>query len=459
MQRQQHGEQRHWMLVTLACMLGQIGLPGGGFGLSYHYSGGGAPTANGPALPGITDGSAGATLQPWPENGPAPVIPIARFTDMLENPGAEFDFNGRRATYPDVKMVYWVGGNHFCHHQDRNRQVRAWRKVQTFVVHDFQWTATARHSDIVLPCTSSYERNDIETVGDYSGGHILAMKKAVEPVFEARNDYDIFAALAARAGREQAFTEGRSEMAWLRSLYDAARAQARTKRVEMPEFDAFWNGQGYVAFTPTPQAMEFVRHKAFRDDPLLNPLGTPSGRIEIYSRNIERMNYADCPPHPTWMEPSERLGMANQPYPLHVASSHPRSRLHSQLCGTSLRAGYAVAGREPCLINPADAAARGIANGDVVRVFNGRGQILAGAVVTDDIMPGVIRLNEGAWYDPVESGSPNTLCRYGDVNVLTQDIGTSKLAQGTSALTVLADVEKYQGTPPPVGVFEAPAMA
>jgi len=171
------------------------------------------------------------------------------------------------------------------------------------------------------------------------------------------------------------------------------------------------------------------------------------------------MNYADCPPHPTWMEPSERLGMANAPRPLHLASSHPRSRLHSQLCGTVLRAGYAVAGREPCLINPADAAARGIADGDVVRVFNARGQVLAGAVVTDDIMPGVIRINEGAWYDPVESGAPNTLCRYGDVNVLTQDIGSSKLAQATSALTVLAEVEKYQGPPPAVQVFQAPAMA
>jgi trimethylamine-N-oxide reductase (cytochrome c) len=458
LQRQHLGEQRHWMLVTLACMLGQVGLPGGGFGLSYHYASGGAPTANGPALPGITDGSrAGGAA--WLSSAGAASIPLARIVDMLENPGAEFDFNGRRAKYPDVQMSYWAGGNPFAHHQDRNRMVKAWRKLKTFVVQDFQWTATARHADIVLPCTTSYERNDLEMVGDYANSHVLAMKKVIDPVFEARNDYDIFAALAAKAGKEQAFTEGRNEMAWLRSFYEAARTQARSRRIEMPEFEAFWNGPGIFAFPVTDAAKAFVRHKAFRDDPLLNPLGTPSGKIEIYSRNIERMQYADCPPHPTWMEPIERTGMASQPWPLHVATSHPRSRLHSQLNGTVLRDGYAVAGREPCLINPADAAARGIANGDIVRVFNGRGQILAGAVVTDDIMPGVVRVNEGGWHDPAEPGTANTLCRYGDINVLTPDLGTSKLAQGNCGHTVLAQVEKFQGAAPAVQVFQAPAMA
>lgn len=460
MQRQHHGEQAHWMLVTLAAMLGQIGLPGGGFGLSYHYASGGAPSANSPALPGITDGSAatgGATA--WLSSAGAASIPLARVVEMLERPGAEFDFNGRKSTFPDVRMAYWAGGNPFAHHQDRNRMVKAWRKLETFVVQDFQWTATARHADIVLPCTTAYERNDIEMVGDYAASHILAMKKVVEPVFEARDDYAIFAALAAKAGKEQAFTEGRSEMAWLRGFYEAARAQARSKRVDMPEFDAFWNGAGYVAFEVPKAAKEFVRHKAFREDPLLNPLGTPSGRIEIFSRNIERMGYADCPPHPTWMEPVERLDGPNAAFPLHLATSHPRLRLHSQLAGTSLREGYAVAGREPCLINTADAAARGIATGDVVRVFNNRGQILAGAVVTDDIRPGVIRVNEGGWYDPVESGSDNTLCRYGDVNVLTPDLGTSKLAQGNCGHTAIANVEKYQGAAPAPQVFAAPAGA
>lgn len=126
----------------------------------------------------------------------------------------------------------------------------------------------------------------------------------------------------------------------------------------MPDFDTFWNGDGIVEF-PVTVGREFVRYSTFREDPLLNPLGTPTGLIEIYSTNIERMGYDDCPPHPTWMEPAERLGGPNAKYPLHVATSHPKGRLHSQLAATTVRQSYEVNGREPCLINPADAQAGG----------------------------------------------------------------------------------------------------
>jgi len=458
LQRQHHGEQAHWMLVTLASMLGQIGLPGGGFGLSYHYANGGAPSADSPVMPGITDGGkAGGAA--WLTSGGAATIPVARVVDMLLNPGKPFDFNGKRANYPDVKMAYWVGGNPFAHHQDRNRMVKAFQKLETFIVQDFQWTATARHADIVLPATTSYERNDIEHVGDYSMRAILAMKKAVEPLFEARNDYDIFAGIAKRLGKEKEFTEGKSEMDWIKSFYNAALEQAKAKKIDMPAFDAFWNGAGVVEFPIPAAAKAFVRHGKFREDPLLNPLGTPSGRIEIYSKNIEKMAYDDCPAHPTWMEPVERLGGPTTKMPLHIASSHPKGRLHSQLCGTVMRDTYAVAGREPCLINPKDAKARGINNGDVVRVFNGRGQILAGAKVTDTIRPGVVCVNEGGWYDPADPTKPGSLDRYGDVNVLTVDMGTSKLGQGNCGHTAVGDVEKFKGEAPKPMVFAAPKAA
>jgi trimethylamine-N-oxide reductase (cytochrome c) len=211
-------------------------------------------------------------------------------------------------------MVYWVGGNPFVHHQQRNRMLEAWHRVETFVVHDSQWTPTARHADIVLPATTAYERNDMDAVGDYSSRYILAMKKVIDPVFEARNDYDIFAAISERFGKGKEFTEGKSEMDWLRSFYDAALTQAKAKKIPMPEFDAFWNGDGFVEFPVDAAAKSFVRYKKFRDDPLLDPLGTPTGKIEIFSRNIEKMGYDDCPPHPTWMEPVERLGGPNAKY-------------------------------------------------------------------------------------------------------------------------------------------------
>ncbi len=459
MQRQHHGEQAHWMLVTLASMLGQIGLPGGGFGLSYHYANGGAPSADSPVMPGITDGGKAVAGAAWLSESGAASIPLARIVDMLLNPGKPFDFNGKRANYPDIKLAYWVGGNPFAHHQDRNRMVQAFQKVETFIVQDYQWTATARHADIVLPATTTLERNDIEHVGDYSMRAIMAMKKVIDPVFEARNDYDIFADISKRLGKEKEFTEGKSEMDWIRSFYNAALSQAKTKKIDMPTFDAFWKGAGVVEFPIPAAAKTFVRHGKFREDPMLNPLGTPSGRIEIFSRNIEKMAYDDCPPHPTWMEPIERLDGPKAKFPLHIATSHPKNRLHSQLCGTVLRNDYAVAGREPCLINPKDAKARGIKDGDVVRVFNDRGQILAGAKLSEAIRPGVIRICEGGWYDPADPAKPGSLDRYGDVNVLTVDIGTSKLAQGNCGHTATGEVEKYKGEAPKPMVFVAPKAA
>ncbi len=458
LQRQQYGEQRHWMLVTLAAMLGQIGLPGGGFGFSYHYANGGAPSADAPVLTGITDGGKAKEGAAWMTENGAATIPCARVVDMLLNPGKEFDFNGAKAKYPDVKMAYWAGGNPFVHHQDRNRMVAAWKKLDTFIVQDFQWTPTARFADIVLPATTSYERNDIESVGDYAGSAIIAMKKVVDPVFESRNDYDIFAAIAAKLGKEKEFTEGKSEMDWVQSFYDAALTQAKAKKIAMPEFDAFWSGTGVVEF-PVTSGKDFVRYAKFREDPLLEPLGTPSGLIEIYSKNIEKMGYDDCGPHPMWYEPAERLGGPTTKYKLHIAASHPKSRLHSQLCGTKLRETYAIAGHEPCWINPKDAAARGISDGDVVRVYNDRGQILAGAKVTEAMRPGVIRVNEGGWYDPLEPGKPGTLCKYGDVNVLSMDIGTSKLAQGNCGHSIVGEVEKYSGPAVTVDVFAPPESA
>ena len=387
----------------------------------------------------------------WLTESGAASIPLARIVDRLENPGTPVDVNAKRQTYPDVKMTYWTGGNPFAHHQDRNRMVRAWQTFETVVVQDFQWTATARQADIVLPATTSCERNDIEQYGHCSLKAIVAMKKVIEPVFEART-IRIFAALAERLGQRDAFDEGRSEMDWIKEFFSSAEDQANGLGVDIPDFDAF-REQGFAEFPVTEEGRSCMRYADFRADPLLEPLGTPTGVMEIDSKNIEKTGYDDCPPHPTWMEPVERLDGPGANYPLHVAVSHPRSRLHSQLSGTRLRKTYAIADREPCPINTEDAAARGIADGDVVRIFNDRGQMLAGAKVTDAIRPGVIRVNQGGWYDPQDPGSPGTLDVCGDVNCLTVDMGISKLAQANCGHTALADIEKLTGDLPRVRVF------
>jgi len=373
---------------------------------------------------------------------------------MLLAPGEPFDYNGRSLRYPDIRLVYWAGGNPFHHHQDLNRLLRAWRKPETIVAHEQVWNAHARFADIVLPATSTLERCDL---GFASRDPLfVAMKPVIPAPGEARDDYDIFAALARRLGCAEAFTEGRDTMAWLRHLYDESATRMAQAGAELPAFDEFWE-RGYARL-PDPPAPP-VMLAGFRADPDAHPLATPSGRIELYSERIAGFGYDDCPGHAVWREPAEWLGSPlTARYPLHLVSDQPYTKLHSQLDFSAYSRSAKVAGREPVWLNPDDARSRGIAGGDVVRVFNDRGACLAGAVVTDALMRGVAKLSTGAWYDPVEPGVPGSLEKHGNPNVLTRDAGTSRLAQGCAAQSCLVEVERFRGTPPEVSAFAMPAL-
>jgi biotin/methionine sulfoxide reductase len=372
---------------------------------------------------------------------------------MLLNPGATYEFNGRRDVYPDIKLVYWAGGNPFHHHQDLNRLRRGWQRPQTIIVNESWWTPTARHADIVLPATTTLERNDVG--GSSRDPFIFAMRKAIEPAGEARSDFDIFRALAARLGYEQTFTEGRDEMAWCQWIYDRVRAGAADKGVELPGFQQFWT-EGHVELPPP--AHDFTLFEDFRRDPDRHPLKTPSGRIEITSETIAGFGYDDCPMHPTWMAPAEWLGSPRaRLWPLHLVTHQPTARLHSQMDPGPVSQKAKVAGREAIRLNPADAASRNIKHGDLVRVFNDRGACLAGAVLDDGVMPQVAVMATGAWFDPAEAaGAPE---RHGNPNVLTLDTGTSRLTQGPSALSALVEVERWTGAVAPVQAFTKPLLA
>ena len=449
-QRADHGEQPYFMIVTLASMLGQIGLPGGGFGLAYHYDGAGSPQSR---MPSYGSGLGGLSAGSAPKNMP-PTFPVARISDALLNPGGTIDFNGGKITFPDIKLVYWTGGNPFHHQQDRNKLVKAWQKPETVIVHEMFWT------DIVLPTATTFEQEDIEGLGDYSARFIYPIHKVIDPLFESKPTFDICAAIADRLGYGMKYTEGKSNMDWIEGFYNAAVKQAKTKKIEIPDFKAFWEGGSYVEFEVPASAKKWVRHAEFREDPLLEPLGTATGKIELYCKAIEKMGYDDCPPHAAWIEPVEWLGSKKaKQFPLHLLSPHPKDRLHSQTNNVaSLRKRYAIQDREPIWMNDKDAGARGIKHGDLVRVFNDRGEVLAGAYVTDRLRPGVVRLREGGWYDPQEPGKAGSLCKYGHVNVLTIDKGSSKLAHGNIANTALVQVEKFTGTAPKVTAFDAPAQ-
>jgi biotin/methionine sulfoxide reductase len=318
-------------------------------------------------------------------------------------------------------------------------------------VHEPWWTATARHADIVLPATTSLERNDIGCAPRDS--FVITMQQAIDPVGDARSDFAIFSELARRLGCDAAYTEGRDEMGWLRYIYERWHKQVRANQATIPEFDCFWR-DGWLEI---PQrAEEYVLFSEFRADLEEHKLATPSGRIELFSARIASFGYDDCPAHPTWLEPAEWLGGTSaEKYPLHLISSQPRYRLHSQMDPGPVSAQGKVAGREAVAISPADAKWRGIADGDVVRVYNSRGACLAGAVVTDAVSEGVLRLSCGAWYDPA-SLDDDAICLHGNANVLTRDQGTSKLSQGPSCATALVQVERFKRTVPPVRAFVPP---
>ncbi|MBI3826941.1 MAG: molybdopterin guanine dinucleotide-containing S/N-oxide reductase [Candidatus Rokubacteria bacterium] len=445
LQRIEHGEQAPWLGVTLAAMLGQIGLPGGGFGQGYGSLGyvGRAPLRLGP--PALPQGA----------NPVRAFIPFARVADMLLHPGEAFDFDGQRLVYPGIRLVYWSGGNPFHHHQHIGRLRRALARPDTIVVHDPFWTPMARHADVVLPATMTLERDDIG--GSPNDSCLIAMRRAVAPHGEARNEYAIFSDLAAALGVGARFTEGRDDMAWLRHLYEGWRASLADRGgPALPPFDEFW-AAGSVE-VPDLES-DLVLFDAFRADPERAPLGTPSGRIEIFSATIDKFGYDDCPGHPTWMPPTEWLGspLAAR-YPLHLIANNPTTRLHSQLDVGAFSQAAKVQGREPIRLHPTDAAARGIRSGDVVRVFNDRGSCLAGAVVSDTVRPGVVQLSTGAWYDPLDPTDPDSMCVHGNPNVLTFDRGTSRLAQACSGQHCLVEVERWTAPLPPIRAYDPPAI-
>ncbi|MBU2875470.1 molybdopterin-dependent oxidoreductase [Marinobacter salexigens] len=443
--RQDNGEQPYWAAIAVASMLGQLGLPGGGIGFGYS-----AMNAIGANYQGIP----GASL-PQGKNPIESFIPVARITDLLLHPGKRFEYNGMVGTYPDIRLVYWAGGNPFHHHQNLVRMRRAWQKPETIIVHEWCWNAQAKHADIVLPAATFLERNDIASSS--RDPFLVYMQKAAEPVGQSLTDYEIFSALAEELGAREAFTEGRDEEQWLQVIYDETRQKASGSGIELPTFEAF-KAKGWFenSMPKEPQ----VLMKAFRENPEANPLGTPSGKIEIFSETVAGFGYEECPGFPFWSEPKEWLGQESPEYPLHLISNQPKNKLHSQLDHGSYSRKSKINGREPVVIHPVDAKARNIVDGSLVRLFNGRGACLCSAVVSDEVRPRVLQLSTGAWFDPPLPEDSAISCRHGNPNVLTRDQGTSRLAQGPSALSCLVEVELFEGdaSTMPMGAFSPPAI-
>ena len=444
LQRAEHGEQPVWAAIALAALLGQIGLPGGGFGHGYGSMG------------DLGSASAYVNLPLVPE-GRNPVrsfIPVARIADLLLHPGETFDYDGAVHTYPDIRLVHWAGGNPFHHHQDLNRLRRALARPDTILVQEPYWTAMARHADLVFPATTSFERNDIGS--GRADARIVAMHQAVPPHGDALSDHRVLTGLAERLGIGDAFTDGLDERGWLVRLYAQLCTALRAEGIEAPSFETFWS-EGSLEI-PDVEA-DRVLFDAFRADPAASPLRTPSGRIELFSEAVAAFRYDDCPGHPSWLESDEWLGSPRaRRFPLALVANNPATRLHGQLDLGPYSQAAKVRGREPVRIHPTDAAARGIAEGDVVRLYNDRGSCLAGAVLSTDVRAGVVQLSTGAWFDPDDPSAERAMCVHGNPNVLTRDVGTSRLSQGCSGQHALVEVERFAGVVPAVRAFTPPRI-
>ena len=461
LQRADHGEQPFWMITVLNAMLGHIGKTGLGFDFSLAYHCEGVNYKVAPVLKGISTAVNPEYTKKY-SNGPWAKysnywIPTSRSIEALQNPGKVIDYNGGKLTLPHMRVLYFAAGSPLTRSQDANNAVDSFKKVDTIITAEPYWTSQAKMSDIIFPVAIETERTDISDTSP-TREFILARKAITSPVGESQSDFWICKELCKRWGYEEVFTEGKDEFGWVKHFYEDAQKQAKALHVPMPSFEKFWE-KGYVQFPKDDNSEEYYTRLAdFVKNPHRNKLGTPSGKIQIYSPRIASYNYDDCKGYPSWIEPIEWLGSkVAEDYPLHIVSPHSKYRLHSQLNNSLIRGFNEVSGREPILMHPKNAKKRGLKTNDIVRVFNTRGEVLAGVIVTSTVREDVAILCEGAWYSPVEWGE-KSLCLHGNANILTIDKGASKLSQSNIAHTCLAQVEKYEDEILPVNAFVKPKI-
>jgi len=422
MQRRAYGEQAVRGGCVLAAITGNVGIPGGwAGGMALQAPDGGPvwivfPTGQNPVKAQIASFL-------WSEA-------VLRGKDMGPADGVV----GAEKLGTNIKMIYAVACNALINqHSNINRSAKILQDeklVEFLVVQDNFLTTTGRFADILLPACTQFETWGLADGWKY-GDEVILMPKIVEPPFETKSDYQICAEIAKRLGLYDAYTEGRSERDWIAWGIETYR---KTRFPNIPRLDEFERSNiGVYSVPVTKPAVAFTE---FRRDPEKNPLPTPSGKIEIFSKRLHDMNKPDViPAVPKYIREWESpFGPEAKKYPLQVIGHHYLATVHSTLDNVDwLREAWP----QRVFINPLDAEPRGINNGDEVKVFNDRGATLVRCRVTKRIMPGVIAIPQGAWWSPDEKG----VDRRGSVNVLTSERWTP-LAFGNAQHTIMAQVEK-----------------
>ena len=419
--RTAYGEQFHRAASGLAAMTGSIGIHGGNTPGIYCLGG---------ILPPV---NLGMPIASRIKGGVNPVDAAAppRVLGNFSSPGgpssarvnrfylADAILKGRRGGYPaDYKLLFVTNCSYLNQCANTNKITEALKKLEFIVVQEQFMTPTAKFADILLPTNTYMERNDLTTggIGPFYG----YMNKAIDSVGESKSHFEIATELAARLGIAD-FSD-KTEEEWLREPVEECK--------DIPDYETFKkNGIHKVKF-----AQPYVCFQEQIRDPLNNPFPSPSGKIEIYSQQLADAGNPMLPPIPKYIEAWEsRNDPLAEKYPLQLVTTHTRRRAHTQFDNIPwLRELYPQA----ISINTADARKRGIKDGNMVRVFNDRGEMVIPARVTGRIMPGVVDIPQGAWYDPDENG----VDRGGCPNILTKDIASPGGAFPSN--TCLVQVEK-----------------
>ena len=456
MQRRAYGEQVVRAGCVLAVITGNVGVPGGwasGLGLQ-------AP-----------DGGGLWTVFPTGENPVKAEIPVFLWTEAClrgKSMTAADGIRGAERLDNDIKLIYAVATNCLINqHADINRTTDILRdetKVEFIVVQDNFLTSSARFADIVLPACTQFETWGVEDGWKY-GDEVILQPKLVEPPGECKSDYRICAELAERLGIGDAFTEGRDEQAWVKYCLDEFR---RIRFPELPTLEEFIE-QNLGAWT-RPATRPAIAFADFRRDPEKFPLKTPSGKIEIFSKQLFDLgNPEEIPAVPKyiqeWESPFSECSESDLPmqssvkqepmtldefatpptasrndtHPLQAIGHHTLQRVHSTHDNNDW---LEEAFPQRVFINPLDAAARGIKDGDEVKVYNERGALILHCRVSPRIMPGVVDIPQGAWYEPDKDGVDHG----GNVNVLTSHRWTP-FAFGTAQHTIMVEVEILNDNP------------
>ncbi len=466
--RRTYAHEQSRMMGTLSIMQG-LGRPGTnilacGLSLSGPYD---AKRQVGPT--GYADGGMNSVLSSYPTNPVRQNITFTKFKDCMENAPqkwrgghmdnwcAEVFFEDMEYPAPGCNEVHllWQRGSTLTNPPNHKVQIDAYRSstLQTIIISAPWFDRDCRYADIVLPVTTIFERQDITepgSVGQYVAPAYSLLRsavfsrKAIEPVGESRTDLEIFDELSHRLDYNDMFMEGETEESLLQKMY------AKTN-IPM-DYDEF-KDKGYYVWPALDDYKEEKQFSAFHNNPWGgdNVLDTPTGKVEIFSTQLCAFHGADnqeIPPVPHYIPEKEgRYDDEYSAYPLQMLMAHPKFRFHGKYNNISwLAENYKVYGPdgypyEPCMMNPADARARGLEDGNIVRAFNDRGSVLAGVVVSDRVMPGVAWLTYGSWNDPLgpESDSPD---RGGDGNVISHNGSMSCHHVGGSFNSVRFDVEK-----------------